>query len=51
MQFLIDVMQYDPNLTAVEYAGRYLDSEAKIKYKPLYAEGFLKWWEENKQKY
>jgi hypothetical protein len=51
MQFLVDVMQYDASLTAVEYAGRFFDSEAKLNYKPLHVKGFLKWWEESKYKY
>ncbi len=51
MQFLVDVMQYDASLTAVEYAGRFFDSEANLSYKPLHVKGFLKWWEESKDKY
>lgn len=51
MKFLIDVMQNDPSLTAVEYAGRFLNSEANINFKPLYVQGFLNWWKENKDKH
>ena len=41
MAFLIDVMTQDASLKAVEYAGRYFNIGADLKYKPLTVEKFL----------
>lgn len=53
MQFLIDVMQNDQSLKAVEYAGRYFIDGAnlKIKISPMAVEYLVNWWEDNKGKF
>lgn len=50
MQFFIDVIQNDSSLNAVEYAGRYFNEGADLKYKPLAIELILDWWKVNKDK-
>ena len=48
MQFLIDVLQTDSSLKAVEYAGRYFMDGSKDKLKPLAIEQHVDWWNKNK---
>lgn len=50
MQFLIDIIEKDDNLIAIEYAGRYFTQGADLKIKPLAIEYLMKWWKENKDK-
>ncbi len=50
MQFLVDIIERDTDLNAVEYAGRYFTQGASLKIKPLAIEYLLNWWKENKDK-
>jgi len=49
MQFLLDVMKTDSNLTTVEYAGRYFTQGANLKIKPLAVDYLAQWWSEHEQ--
>jgi hypothetical protein len=48
LNFMIDVMKHDPNLTAVEYAGRYFTSGTDQKIKPMAIEYLVDWWGKHK---
>ena len=48
MQFLIDIVQSDESLRAVEYAGRLFTQGAGLNASPLQVDLMLKWWQENK---
>lgn len=50
MQFLVDIIEKDDNLIAVEHAGRHFTQGADLKIKPLAIEYLMKWWKENKDK-
>ncbi len=50
MEFLINIIKNDSNLEAVEFAGRYFNQAANLKYDPLAVDEFVKWWEANKNK-
>lgn len=45
--FLMEVIQNDKSLQAVEYPARYLNAEVKLNVKPLAVEEFVKWWRAN----
>jgi uncharacterized protein YoxC len=47
MQFLIDVIQHDSSLNAVEYAGRYFTNGADLKIKPIAIDYLVNWWNEH----
>jgi hypothetical protein len=51
MQFFAEVIENDPSLTAVEYAGRYFTEQAGLKIKPLAVDDLLKWWRDNKDRF
>ena len=51
LDFLIEVIKNDSNLTAVEYAGRYFKNESGQKIKPLAAENFVNWWKNNRDSF
>ena len=50
MQFLVDVIENDRSLTAVEYAGRFFAVAAELKIKPMAVGYFVDWWKNNKDK-
>lgn len=47
LQFLVDVLRTDANLTVVEYAGRYFAGATGDRLKPLAISQHLQWWREN----
>jgi len=51
MEFLVEVMKSDKNLSVVEYAGRFFAGESKQKIKPLATDVLLDWWGKNKADY
>jgi len=51
LDFMLNVMQIDSSLTAVEYAGRYFTSGTNQKIKPLAVEYLVKWWREHRQEF
>ena len=51
LEFLIRVIKNDSSLTAVEYAGRYFQTESGQKVKPLAVEIFVNWWENNRDSF
>jgi len=56
LKFLIDVLQREKRLDVLKIAANYVASvesvgtEGKVRYKRLYIDGHLKWWNENKIK-
>lgn len=48
MQFLIEIIESDESLRAVEYAGRIFTQGAGLNASPLQVDLMLKWWQENK---
>ena len=48
MQFLIDVMQHDQSLRAVEYAGIFFAQGAQLTIKQMAVDHMLSWWRDNK---
>lgn len=51
LQFMIDVMERDRSLKAVEYAGRHFTQGTELKIKPLAVKHLSAWWAANKAKY
>ncbi len=51
LEFLIGVIKNDSSLTAVEYSGRYFQTESGQKVKPLAVENFVNWWENNRDSF
>lgn len=51
LEFLIGVIKNDSSLTAVEYSGRYFQTESGQKVKPLAVEIFVNWWENNRDSF
>ena len=48
LNFLAEILEREPSLTAAEYAGRAFTSIADLKIKPLAITYLLNWWRENK---
>ncbi len=51
LDFMLNVMQTDSSLTAVEYAGRYFTSGTDQKIKPLAVEYLGNWWRKHRQEF
>lgn len=51
LDFMLNIMQTDSSLTAVEYAGRYFTSGTNQKIKPLAVEYLANWWREHGQEF
>ena len=51
MDFMMQVMEKDTSLTAVEYAGRYFTQSAGLKIKPMALEYLKDWWDTNRWEY
>ncbi|MBI5056710.1 MAG: hypothetical protein HZB61_08860 [Nitrospirae bacterium] len=51
INFLIDVLQYDKSLLAVEYAGRYFAKEMNLQINPIAVDDLLESWKNSKDKY
>jgi hypothetical protein len=47
MGFLVDVLQNEQSLNALEYAGRYFTEGAGLQLKPLAVQEMLAWWADN----
>lgn len=51
LDFMIETMEHDSSLTAVEYAGRYFTSGTDLKIKPSAVEYLVKWWGEHRHEF
>ncbi|OHB77746.1 MAG: hypothetical protein A2Z25_19155 [Planctomycetes bacterium RBG_16_55_9] len=51
LDFLMEVMETDGSLNAVEYAGRYFTSGTSQKIKPLAVDYLSKWWKEHRDEF
>lgn len=49
LDFMMNVMQTDPSLTAAEYAGRYFTMGTNQKIKPLAIDHLANWWKEHRK--
>ncbi|MCQ4189918.1 methyl-accepting chemotaxis domain-containing protein [Methylocystis suflitae] len=48
LDFLVEVMQSDSSLAAVEYAGRFFTTATNQKIKPLALDHLTKWWKDHR---
>jgi seryl-tRNA synthetase len=51
LDFLMEVMETDESLNAVEYAGRHFTSGTEQKIKPLAVDHLSKWWKEHRNEF
>jgi hypothetical protein len=51
MDFLIEVIKNDNNLSVLRYAGFIFTDETKLQIKAVAAEYFENWWKNNRSKY
>lgn len=51
LDFMLNVMQTDLSLTAVEYAGRYFTSGTNQNIKPLAVKYLANWWRKHRQEF
>jgi hypothetical protein len=51
MQFLMDVIENDQSLTAVEWAGRFFTTGAELQKNPIHVKVLVDWWKNNKDKF